>query len=280
MVSTFNTGPGGRIPRAQPDRELALIIDAHSHVHDPVHQHLALLDEAGVDRAVLFATRPHPERATDLASFRREMSVLDAALNGQSDDGYESAWQELEAALAAHPDRFLGFRSVRLDLPADQIATEVDHAAQVFHGIGELTPPPGAAARIEPVLRAATDHNGLPVVVHGSAPTTEGDLSTLAALARGYPAVPLVISQLGGAHWLTAIDLARETPNIYLELSTASLVFAVRLAIAELPDRTMFGSDAPYGDPFLSRTTIERVTPPGELRARVLGGTLAEVLGL
>ncbi|MGW7533771.1 amidohydrolase family protein [Amycolatopsis sp. NPDC054798] len=257
-----------------------MIIDAHSHVHDPVRQHLALLDEAGVDRAVLFATRPHPERAADLASFRQEMNVLDAALNGRSGDGYQSAWQELDAALAAHPGRFLGFRSVRLDLSADQLATEVDHVARSYRGIGELTPPPGAAARIEPVLRAATDHNGLPVVVHGSAPTTEDDLSTLAALARRYPAVPLVISQLGGTHWLTAIDLARETPNIYLETSTASIVFAVRLAITELPDRTLFGSDAPYGDPVLSRTTIERVTPPGELRARVLGGTMAEVLGL
>ncbi|SFO65168.1 amidohydrolase family protein [Amycolatopsis rubida] len=115
------------------------------------------------------------------------------------------------------------------------------------------------------------------VVVHGSAPTTEDDLSTPAALARRYPAVPLVISQLGGAHWLTAIELARETPNGYLELSAASIVFAVRLGIAELPDHTVFGSDAPYGDPALSRTTVERVTPPGELRARVLGGTMAEL---
>lgn len=42
----------------------------------------------------------------------------------------------------------------------------------------------------------------------------------------------------------------------------------------------MFGSDAPYGDPFLARATVERVTGPGTLRDRVLGGTLAELLGL
>ncbi|MER7824768.1 hypothetical protein ABTX85_19640 [Streptomyces sp. NPDC096097] len=48
----------------------------------------------------------------------------------------------------------------------------------------------------------------------------------------------------------------------------------------EVPDRTMFGSDAPYGDPFLARATVERVTGPGTLRDRVLGGTLAELLGL
>ena len=261
-----------------------MIIDAHSHVHDPVHSHIALLDEAGVDRAVLFGTRPHPERATDLTSFRREMSVLDETLSGRSGgpDHYRAAGQELDSACAAHPDRFIGFGKVRLDLSAQQIAAEVEGeiVGRGFRGIGELTPPPDGAGQVEPVLRAAADHGGLPVVVHGFAPTTAGDLATLARLARRHPTVPLVISQLGGVNWLTAIELARDTPNLYLELSTANIIFAVRLAINEVPDRTLFGSDAPYGDPFLARTTVERVTAPGALRDRVLGGTLAELIGL
>ncbi|GLW15835.1 amidohydrolase [Streptomyces sp. NBRC 13847] len=261
-----------------------MIIDAHSHVHDPVHSHIALLDEAGADRAVLFSTRPHPERATDLASLRREMSVLGETVSGRSNgpDSHQAAWQELDAACAAYPDRFIGFGKVRLDQSAEQIAAEVEReiVGRGFRGIGELTPPLDEAGQIEPVLRAAAGHGGLPVVVHGFAPTTAGDLATLAGLARRHPTVPLVISQLGGLNWLTAIELARDTPNIYLELSTANIVFAVRLAIEEVPDRTLFGSDAPYGDPFLARATVERVTVPGALRDRVLGGTLAELLGL
>lgn len=262
-----------------------MIIDAHGHVHDPVVTHLALLDEAGVDRAVLFATRPHPERATDLPSFKREMAVLTEAMSGNAEaggpDGFGRAWNELDEALAAHPDRFIGFRSLRLDRPADLAATiERDVVARGYRGIGELTPPPDRADLLEPVLRACADHARLPVVVHGAAPTTVADLANLAGLARCYPTVPLVISQLGGAHWLTAIELVRETPNMYLELSTAGIIFAVRLAIAEIPDRTLFGSDAPYGDPLLSRRTVERVTRPGSVRARVLGENLAELLDL
>lgn len=286
MVSTFNDGTGGGIPPPSPllNRGNSLIIDAHSHVHDPVHRHIALLDEAGVDRAVLFGTRPHPERATDPASFRREMRVLHETVSGQSGgpDGHQAAQQELAAACAAYPDRFIGFGKVRLDQSAEQIAAEVERevVGRGFRGIGELTPPPDGAGRIEPVLRAAADHGGLPVVVHGFAPTTAGDLATLAGLARRHPTVPVVISQLGGLNWLTAIELARETPNLFLELSTAGVIFAVRLAINEVPDRTMFGSDAPYGDPFLARATVERVTRPGALRDRVLGGTLAELLDL
>ncbi len=261
-----------------------MIIDAHSHVHDPLHTHISLLDEAGADRAVLFATRPHPERATDLATLRTEMNALTDALGGRvrSEDVFRRAWQELDSALAAYPDRFIGFGTVDLDLAPARIEDHVDREVigRGLLGIGELTPPPGRAARIEPVLRASSDHGGLPVVVHGFAPTTAEDLRTFGALARRYRDVPLVVSQLGGLNWLAAVELARDNHNIYLELSTAPVVFAVRLAIAEVPDRTMFGSDAPYGDPVLARAAVERATAPGELRDRILGGTLAELLGL
>lgn len=261
-----------------------MIIDAHSHVHSPVDEHIALLDAAGVDRAVLFPTRPHPERASDLASLRREFALLDDALNGRVDHAtaFATAFAELDAALAAHPGRFLGFGSVPLDLPSDQVAAWVEReiAGRGLRGIGELTPPPGRAGLVEPVLRAAADHGGLPVVVHGFAPTTAGDLRTLAALASRYPGVPLVVSQLGGLNWMDAVELVRDTPNMYLELSTAPTIIAVRMAVAEIPERTLFGSDAPYGDPVVTRVAVERVTPPGETRAQVLGGTAARLLRL
>ncbi|HZE38666.1 MAG TPA: amidohydrolase family protein [Stackebrandtia sp.] len=268
---------------ADSDEEKSLIIDAHSHVHDPVHDHIALLDEAGVERTVLFGTLPHPERATDLDSFRREMSVLERVVGGgPHPDGFRSAWGQLAAACAAHPDRFIGFGKVRLDLPPERIAEDIEREliGRGFVGIGELTPPPGRAGDIEPVLRAASDHGGMPVVVHGFAPTTAADLATVAGLARRHRDVPVVISQLGGLNWLTAIELARDNANLYLDLSTANIIFAVRLAIREVPDRTMFGSDAPYGDPVLARATVERVIRPGAVRDRVLGGTLARLLDL
>jgi predicted TIM-barrel fold metal-dependent hydrolase len=236
-----------------------------------------------VDRAVLFMTRPHPERATDLASLRREMAILHDRLQGQDDlDAYQAAWTELDAALAAWPDRFIGFGSVPLELPGEQIAAVVERevVGRGLRGIGELTPPPGHAARVEPVLRASTDHGGLPVLVHGFAPTTADDLRTLAELARRYPRVPLIVSQLGGLNWMDAVELVRDTPSMFLELSTAAVIFAVRLAINEIPERTLFGSDAPYGDPLLARAAVERVTASGQIRDRVLGGTAAALFGL
>ncbi|WP_433633319.1 amidohydrolase family protein [Nocardia sp. CA-120079] len=255
-----------------------LIIDAHSHVHDPLADHIALLDEAGVDKTIVFMTRPHPERAGNLTELREEMDLLTQALAGGGDLGRETARRELDAAIAAYPDRIIGFASVPLDPPDADAIVDRDVVGRGLRGIGELTPPPDRAALIEPVLRAATDHDGLPVVVHGAAPTTAADLRTLTALARRYPRVPLVVSQLGGAHWMDAIELVRDTPNMYLELSTASIVFAVRLAIAEIPERTLFGSDAPYGDPVIARITVERATRSPHVRELVLGATAQQLL--
>ncbi|WP_433526555.1 amidohydrolase family protein [Nocardia pseudovaccinii] len=254
-----------------------LIIDAHSHVHDPLADHIALLDEAGVDKTILFMTRPHPERAGNLTELREEMDLLTQALTGGA-LGRETARRELDAAIAAYPERFIGFASVPLDTPDADAIVERDVVGRGLRGIGELTPPPDRAALIEPVLRAATDHDGLPVVVHGAAPTTAADLRTLTDLARRYPRVPLVVSQLGGAHWMDAIELVRDTPNMYLELSTASIVFAVRLAIAEIPERTLFGSDAPYGDLVIARITVERATRSPDVRELVLGATAQQLL--
>ncbi|WP_433661155.1 amidohydrolase family protein [Nocardia sp. CA-128927] len=142
-----------------------MIIDAHSHVHVPVEDHIALLDEAGVDKTVLFMSRP---RARDLAALRQEMDLLHQALAGGGGAGHETAWRELDAALTAYPDRFIGFGSVPLDAPDVGALVERDVVGRGLRGIGELTPPPDQAALLEPVLRAATDHDGLPVVVHGA----------------------------------------------------------------------------------------------------------------
>ncbi|MFF9818730.1 hypothetical protein [Streptomyces sp. NPDC014006] len=63
-------------------------------------------------------------------------------------------------------------------------------------------------------------------------------------------------------------------------LAAAPERFIGFLPVPEIPGRTLFGSDAPYGDPVLAPALVERVTSPGEVRDRVLGGTIAELVGL
>jgi predicted TIM-barrel fold metal-dependent hydrolase len=261
-----------------------VIIDAHAHVHDPAGAHLQLLDEAGIDRSVLFTTRVHPERAVDFPALKAELQALQERLagGGPGPESFLAALDEQARVLEAHPHRFIGMGSVPLGLPEDEIRTWI--AEQVLgrglRGVGELTPPPGRFQVLAPVLDASAEMGRFPVMVHGFAPTTRDDLRLLAELARARPDVPVVITQLGGLCWMDAIDAAVATPNLFIEISTVPVAFAARHAIAALPDRTLFGSDAPYGDPLLARQLIERVVPPGSLREQVLGGTAARLFGL
>ena len=52
------------------------------------------------------------------------------------------------------------------------------------------------------------------------------------------------------------------------------------MAIRTLPARTLFSSDAPYGNPLVARTMVEQATANPAVRERVLGGTVVELLRL
>ncbi len=262
-----------------------MIIDAHSHVHDPVGLQLAALDAAGIDQAVTFVTRPHPERAATLEQLRDELlAVLATALSGQAGgpEAYGGPLIELEEAAAAAAGRLIPFGPVPLDLPPDSASEWIQAriVSRGWRGIGELTPSPGAFSSVGPVLAAAADHSGLPVVVHGFHPTTAEDLGELASLAARHPSVPVVIGQLGGLEWLDATELAQQTPNLWLDLATPPVAFAPRLVAAALPERVLFATNAPYGDPHTSRDLLERTITDAGLLTAILEHNPQRLLGL
>lgn len=59
-----------------------MIIDSHVHVVLPVEKHIALMDEAGVDKTILFSTSIHPEVATYLDEFEKELNKLYEIISG------------------------------------------------------------------------------------------------------------------------------------------------------------------------------------------------------
>ncbi len=92
--------------------------------------------------------------------------------------------------------------------------------------------------------------------------------------------MPLIIGAHGGFSWLAVIEMIATAPNTYLDVSGTFSVLQPTVAAAEIPDRLIFGSNSPYGDPLLARQTIERVISSPALRAAVLGGTITALLGL
>jgi len=119
-----------------------------------------------------------------------------------------------------------------------------------------------------------------PLWVHTFHPVTRAGLAILMELCRSYGNVPVIFGHLGGIHWLEVIKFSKGQPNVYLDLSAAFSTLAVKMALAELPQRCLFSSDAPYGEPLLARQLVEYMSPSPAIAAAVLGENTQRVLNL
>jgi uncharacterized protein len=260
-----------------------MIIDGHAHVILPVERHLALMDAAGVDRTILFGTRIHPERANNLDELEKELRVLDTVLAGDANNAlatYLRTIAELAEVVQAYPERFTGFGNVPLSLTRDEAENWIQQhvLANGLRGLGEFTLAPGQIGQLETVFELASDAGNLPLWVHTFAPLRLEDIQELITLSRRHSNVPLILGHLGGLHWRDTIRLAKENSQTYLDLSATYTVMAPLMGIRELPERTICSSDAPFGSPLVARVTVEQAIESQEVRARVLGGTIAQLL--
>ena len=260
-----------------------MITDVHAHVTVDVPAQLARARRAGVERTVLMPTSVHPEAATTNAELRAEFARLKNVIGGGAfpDAVFRAAIDEVLQAVCSHPGETTAFASVPLDAPAARIrgwvAENLAHDEVV--GIGELTPAPGRAQDVAPVLGAVAEHGGrVPVFVHGFAPNTLEDLRTYHALAGRHPSVPVIVGAFGGLHALDLVDLAAETPNLYLDLANALQTFVVRAAARTVPQQCLFGSNTPYGDVVAARETVEHSVPDEPVRALILGENFERLL--
>ncbi|WP_348982920.1 amidohydrolase family protein [Desulfosporosinus sp. FKA] len=266
------------------ERTEIMIIDSHQHVLLPNEKQLKIMTKAGLDLVILFCTTIHPETATDTESFAREIYTLSEILNGNR-NAQAARFQALKEQLSVikeYPNKFIGFGTVPLGLSEGSTAEWIKEnvITNNFRGLGEFTLTPGQVRQLDPIFSAATAFNNLPLWIHTFAPLTLDDIKDINKLSRKYPRIPVILGHLGGTNWLDTIKLAKENPSLYLDLSATFATIAVSFAIKELPDRTLFSSDAPYGDPVLARNTIERVAADNYIRDRVLGENISELLKL
>ena len=265
-----------------------MIVDSHQHVMLPTSMQVKKMDDAGVDKAILFTTTPHVERAESatLAAIGAEMQVLYQLLSGSYSpetriSKMKDTILELNQAIQTAPDRFCGFGPVPLGLSEQATAEWVaEHiAGNGFKGIGEFTP--GSETQIEqlePVFKASEDYHSLPIWVHTFNPVTLNGIKILMGLCRKYPAVPVIFGHMGGSNWMDVIAFAKEHGQAYLDLSAAFTPLSVKTALTEVPEKCLFGSDAPFGEPQLCRQLIEFVSPSHSVTELALGGNIERLL--
>lgn len=265
-----------------------MVIDSHAHVMLPSSLQIEKLDEAQIDRTVLFSTIPYVERAEapTLDAIQREMSVLQRLLSGEYPpqkrlERMKTAIHELKAAIAFAPDRFYGFGPVPLGLSQLETSAWIEQEVigNSFRGLGEFTPgSAGQMAQLETVFQALADFPELSVWVHTFHPVDWDGLRVLLDLCRKYPKVPVIFGHLGGVHWMEVIQFAKEYTNAYLDLSAVYAPLAAKTAITEVPDRCLFSPDAPFGTPELSRRLVEWASPSAQIADLVLGENIAQLL--
>lgn len=259
-----------------------MIIDSHAHVMLPPQQQIQLLDEAKIDKTILFSSVIHPEMATDLATFEKELNTLYDIIKGIKNPQEERirAIAELSEVIKHNPDRYLGFGSIPLALSLEENIAWIENyiIANGFKGIGELTPGTGKVSQLEALFRASQETGNLPLWVHAFFPLTWEDIKELLALAKKYTTVPMIIGHLGGMYWLDTLKAIKDIPNAYLDLSATFTTMAPAFAIKEYPERTFFGSDAPYCRPLTARTIIEQIVTDKYVLEQVLGGNIARLL--
>jgi uncharacterized protein len=264
---------------------LEMIIDSHEHVILPAEKQLMLMKDAGVDLTILFSTTPHPERADSLEAYESELGVLNKILSGECSleerlQTIKKTTRELCDTIEKYPDKFWGFGAVPLGLSYE--ATEAWIAENIIShglmGIGEVSVGTGHVKLLNPILHALMNLGKMPVWIHTFYPLNLSDIVEIAELAQKFPDIPIIMGHMGGTNWLETIKLAKTHENMYLDLSASFTTIAPMLAIKELPDRTLFSSDAPYGTPLIAKNIVEWVSPDSKIAAKVLGENMMRLL--
>ncbi|MDT8716889.1 amidohydrolase family protein [Clostridium sp. 19966] len=262
-----------------------MIIDSHAHVMLPTEKQLLMMEEAGVDKTILFTTSIHPEKAEDLKALEKEISILNNVLAGalpveERIKSLKKSTKELKQAVASNPSKFIGFGMVPLTLNYEDsgIWIEENIVKNDFLGMGEFSPASGHVKDLEVIFQASKEFGNLPIWIHTFHPLTLQDIKEIVELAKKYYKVPVILGHMGGINWIETIKLAKESSNIYLDLSAAYTTMAPSIAIKEIPSRVLFSSDAPFGNPKLGIEMVKAVTKDRRSLKRVLGENVLEIL--
>ncbi|MEW6031753.1 MAG: amidohydrolase family protein [Bacillota bacterium] len=284
-----------------------MIIDAHCYLSRelPPAELLRVMDEGGVNRTVLFAEAfepPPAEVPTRLllsalgpicrARYNRLVEKRDPCPEAGPSDWCGTADRPdnegVAEAVAAHPDRFIGFVFVN---PADPQHPDIMelYLESGFKGVKVHPWLHGFNVERELFLAAKRcGELGVPVLLHlgGSRPT---GLSVI-DLADRLPATSFILAHAGLPYYSALWRAARLRPNIYFDLSgpymSAELLRVVASNVP--PGRLLFASGGPHGlrlpegghSYSAVRSWIEALPLPGAALEAILGGNLRRILSL
>jgi len=244
-----------------------MIIDSHTHIEglpgcswqDPPEMILGLIDEAGIDSAIV-------------------MTYCDAP----GDFGDYHPLDYVEDACKRYPDKLLGY--ARLDPTAGDVACDLLREAITQRGFWGLKlhpygyrtwPDSDSTVRL---MQVAADL-GAPVLFHCGDEECTLPLMVGRAAAK-VPSASIILGHMGGYfHVDEAIMVARRYQNVYLESSAMPYPRKIKEAVEAIgPERVLFASDGPGCDPKLELYKVRRARLGKKVERMVLGGNIEELL--
>lgn len=245
-----------------------MIIDSHTHLMlkygfregIDIHEHMRLLHNGGVDKAVVFT------------------------LEGLISD-YKYYNDKIYRAYKTYPDEVIPFCSIN---PRDEGAIKELYRCKYDLNMKGIKFHPWLQAfpivddMIMPIVEEAVKLD-MPIISHDGTPPYCTSLQ-VAYLASCFPKAKVILGHAGLKDFAReAICAAKKYDNVYLGFCGAMLQ-SMKVAVREVgPEKCMFGSDSPFaGSEFLAYE-IQKVKELGlskEDEENILGGNIARLLNI
>jgi len=243
-----------------------MVIDAHAHAdeneiwgwYDPPEKLIALMDEAGIDLSVVTSYSDEP--------------------------GPSPGLRNLERYVAAYPERLIGFPRIdpKFGQSSVQLLQRVIRENPLMRGlklhpVSNLVKP--YAERCVDLIRAAGQLN-VPVFIHCGDATPALPLQI--GKAAGMCPHTVIICHLGGYfHAEEIVRVAERRTNMVLDTSSCPYPAWIRRAVEVLgPERVVFASDNPAGDPISELEKIRMLGLSRDVEQQILWKNIARLLRL
>ncbi len=246
-----------------------MIIDTHAHIGRGEQLH----DTYQVDQSVDLLLEQMAEAGVD------KTCIMPVTYQD-----YEFAIEEIREAVAAHPDKLIGYARVNLNDEERAFAQlrrafeDYDFRGVKIHtGLGDGFPTRRLMEMLSEYQR--------PLLLHT---TTEMEyIDGVCHMARTYPKVPVILGHGGGfaVHHPGFVKLcaleAKQIPNLYLDTAFVLLHQWIAIAVEICgPEKVLFGTDAPVAHPALTLKQIELCHFSDSERELILSGNAQKLLGL
>ncbi|MBM3211395.1 hypothetical protein FJZ33_04180 [Candidatus Poribacteria bacterium] len=156
--------------------------------------------------------------------------------------------------ISNYPNRFKAYWSVNPNYP-DRTERDVKRFEKYrgfvgFKFLSDYHRVPITDQRYAPILGYANDRK-LPILMHTWGYSGYDGPSLVEQLAKKYSDVTILMGHSGYGQWDKSIQVAKDYPNVYLELTAAYSVGGVIEAMVEGvgSEKITFGTDLPWFDP-------------------------------